>query len=118
MGMLVEGFFDRVDVVAEVMASASTAAQGGPTEAPIPPHKPVPTKGSTQAKRVGKSVPIPAKIPTPQKEVTPTYASRTGSASLATPSIISASDPFVALSQAVKDGFSLVVTHSFPSSDT
>ena len=107
MGMLVEGFFDGVDVVAEVMASASTAAQGGPTEAPIPPHKPVPTKGSTQAT-----------IPTPQKEVTPTYASRTGSASLATPSIISASDPFVALSQAVKDGFSLVVTHSLPSSDT
>ena len=118
MGMLVEGFFDGVDVVAEVMASSSIAAQGGPTEAQIPPPKPIPTKGSTQAKKVGKSVPIPVEIPTPQKEVTPTYASRTGSASLATPSIISASDPFVALSQAVKDGFSLVVTHSLPSSAT
>ena len=118
MGMLVEGFFNGVDVVAEVMASASIAAQGDPTEAPIPPPKPIPTKGSTQAERVGKSVPILAEIPTPQKEVTPTYASRTGSASLATPSIISASDPFVALSQAVKDGFSLVVTHSLPSSAT
>ena len=62
---------------------------------PIPPPKPVPTEESTQAERVGESVPISAEIPTPQKEVTPTDAS-----------------PFVVLSQAIKDGSSLVVTPS------
>ena len=65
------------------------------------------------------SVPILAEIPTPRKEVTPTGASQTGSVSLATSPIISASDPFVALSQVVKDGSSLVVTpSSIPSSAT
>ena len=65
------------------------------------------------------SVPILAKILTPRKEVTPTSASQTGSVSLATPPVISASDSFVALSQAVKDGSSLVVTpSSIPSSAT
>ena len=65
------------------------------------------------------SVPSLTEIPTPQKEVTPTSASQTGSVSLATPPVISASDSFVALSQAVKDGSSLVVTpSSIPSSAT
>ena len=44
------------------------------------------------------SVPSLTEIPTPQKEVTPTSASQTGSVSLATPPVISASDSFVALS--------------------
>ena len=79
------------------MASTSTAVQGAPIEALIPPPKPIPTKGSTQAERVGESVPIPTEIPTPQKEVTSTDTSRTGSASFATPLVIFASDPFVAL---------------------
>ena len=44
------------------------------------------------------SVPILAKIPTSRKEVTPTGASQAKSVSLATYLVISASDPFVALS--------------------
>ena len=39
-------------------------------------------------------------------------APQTGSASPATPHVIFASDPFVSLPQAVKDGSSLVVTPS------
>ena len=50
---------------------------------------------------------------------TPTATSQTESASPSTPLIISTSDPFVAVSQAVKDGYSLVVTpSSIPSSTT
>ena len=114
-----EGFFDGVDIVAEAIAFASTAAQGAPVEALIPPPKPVPTEESIQAERVGESIPIPAKIPTPQKEVTPTDGSQTGNASPATPPIISSSDPIVALSQAKKDGSFLVVTpFSIPNSAT
>ncbi|KAL0005293.1 hypothetical protein SO802_012854 [Lithocarpus litseifolius] len=59
------------------------------------------------------------RTPTPQKGVTSAGASQIGSTSPATPSIISASDPFVALSQVVKDGSSLVVTpSSIPRSTT
>ena len=44
-------------------------------------------------------------------------APQTGSASLTIPPVIFASDPFIALSQAVKDSSSLVVTSSsIPSS--
>ena len=117
-----EGFFDRVNVMAEAMASASVATtQGAPAETLVLPSEPIPTEESTQAERTlsGESAPISAETPTPQKEVTPTGTSQTESTSPATPPIISASDPFIALSQVVKDGSSLVVTLSFiPSSAT
>ena len=76
----IEGFFDRVDVVAEAMASASASAataQEAPAEALVPLSEPISAKESTQAERVvtEESSPIPAKIPTPQKGVTPTGAS-------------------------------------------
>ena len=119
MGMPMKGFCDEADIVAEAMAFTSTAAQGAPAEAPIPPPKLVPIEESTQTEKVGEFVPIPAKIPTPQKEVTPTGASQTGSASPITPPVISTNDPFIALSQAVKNGSSLVVTpSSIPNSTT
>ena len=53
-----------------------------------------------------------------QKGPTPTGASQIRSASPATPPVISASDPFFALSQTVKDGSSLVITLSIPNSTT
>ena len=54
-----------------------------------------------------------------QKGATPMGASHTRSASPTTPLVISASDPFVTLSQAMKDGSLLVVTpSSIPSSAT
>ena len=64
MGTPMEGFFDGVDIVVEAMASVSIAAQGAPTEAPIPPPKPVLVEESAYAKRVGESAPIPADTPT------------------------------------------------------
>ena len=112
MGTPMEGFFDGADIMVEPIASTPTAAQGVPAEAPIPSHKLGPIEESAQTERVGESASIPAKIPTPQKGVTSVGASQIRSASLATPLVISASDPFVALSQAVKDGSSLVVTPS------
>ena len=43
-----EGFFDRVNVVAEAMASASVATtQGAPTETLVLPSEPIPTEEST-----------------------------------------------------------------------
>jgi len=98
MSMPIEGFFDREDVVAEAMASAFVVAQGAPTEAPIPPPKPISIKESTQTERVGEFVPIPIEVPTPQKEVTLAGASQTGSASPATPLVISTNDPFITFS--------------------
>lgn len=93
--------------MAEAMASASAATtQEAPTEAPIPPSEPVSTKESTQVERVvtGEFTPSLAEIPTPQKKVTPAGVSQTECTSPTTPPIISTSDPFVALSQAVKNG--------------
>ena len=98
MGTPMKGFFDRVDIMSETIATASTTAQGAPVETPIPSPKPGPIEESTQTERVGESIPILAEIPTPQKGLTPTGASQTGSASPTTPHVISASDPFVALS--------------------
>ena len=93
-----EGFFDGATIVAEAMAFTSTAAQGAPIEAPIPSPKPNPIENNAQTERVGESIPILAKIPNPQKGTIPAGASQTRSASPATPPVISASDPFVALS--------------------
>ena len=98
MGMQMEGFFDGADSVAEAIAFTSATAQGVPTEASIPSPKPIIVEESTQAERVG--------------EFVPASVSQTRSASPATPLVILAINPFVALSQVVKDGFSLVVTHS------
>lgn len=116
-----EGFFNRTDAMANAMASAfATTTQGAPAKASVLPSKPVSAKESTQAKRVviGESAPIPTKTPTPQKGVTPAVVSQTESTSPATPPIISIIAPFIALSQAVKDGSSLVVTPSFILSST
>ena len=98
MGIQMEGFFDGADSVAEAIAFTSATAQGVPTEASIPSPKPITVEESTQAERVG--------------EFVLASVSQTRSASPATPLVILAINPFVALSQVVKDGFSLVVTHS------
>ena len=101
MGMPIEGFFDEANIVVEAMASTFVAALGVLVEVPICPPKPVPVEESTQAERVCEFIHIPVEIPTLQKEVTPTGASQIGSASPATPLVISAGDLFVTLSQAV-----------------
>ena len=42
MGTHIEGFFDETNIVAEVIAYTSIAAQGAPAKAPIPSPKPGP----------------------------------------------------------------------------
>ena len=113
MGTPMKGFFDGVDVVAEAMATAApVTVQGVPTKTLIPSAKLVPVEEGTHTERVSE-LPIPAKTPTPQKGPASSIASS------ATPLVIFTSDPFLALSQAVKDGSSLVVTpSSIPSSAT
>ena len=101
------------------MPSVSATTQGAPVEAPISPPKPISVEESAQAERVGESALIPAETPTPWKEVTPASASQTRSASPTIPPVISTNDPFIAFSQAIKDGSSLVVTpSSIPNSAT
>ena len=112
-----EDFFDRADVVFATPAP-SVAAHRIPAKAPIPSSELVPRKESTYIEKVSETTPISAKTPTPQEEVIPA-AVQTETASPILSLVISTSDPFVALSQAVKDGSSLVVTPcSIPSSAT
>ena len=120
MGIHMEGFFDGANVVFGTPAStAPTAAQGVPIEAPIPSTRPIPIGKGTHTEKVSKATPIPTETLTPQEGVIPPIVAQTEVASPATPLVISTSDPFVALSQAVKDGSSLVVTpSSIPSSAT
>ena len=105
-----EGFFDGADV-AFAPPAPSTAAHGVPTEAPTPPSEPVPRKEGTHTERISEITPISAKTPTPPEGVI-LDAVQTEAASLILPLVISTSDPFAALFQAVKDGSSLVVTPS------
>ena len=118
MGAPMEGFFDGANVVFGTPASAApTTAQGVPIKAPIPSTRLVLIGEGTHTERVSKATPIPTETLTPQEGVIPPSAAQTEVASPTTPLVISTSDPFAALSQAVKDGSSLVVTpSSIPSS--
>lgn len=119
MGSPMEGFFDGTDIVAEAMVSSSAiVAQRALAETRVPPFEPILIEASSQAKKTvnGESAPDPVEIPTPQKGVTPTGVSQTESTSPTTPLAIFASDPFISLSQVVKDSSSLVVIPSSISS--
>ena len=108
-----EGFFDGADV-AFAPPAPSAATHGVPIEAPTPPSKSVPRKEGIHTERVSEITPISAKTPTPPEGVI-LAAVQTEAASPILPLVISTSDPFAALSQAVKDDSSLVVTpSSFP----
>ena len=73
----------------------------------------------TYTGKVSEAIPVPAETLTPHEVATPPATIQTEAASLVTPLIIFTSDPFAILSQAVKDGSSLVVTpSSIPSSAT
>ena len=118
MGIPMEGFFEGVDVMFGTMAFvASAAPQGVSTEAPIPFTESVPMEG-THTEGVSEDTLISTETPIPQEGAIPP-AAQTEVASPSTPLVISTSDPFAALSQAAKDGSSLVVTpSSIPSSAT
>ena len=114
------GFFDVADVVFKTATpTPSIAAQGVLVEALIPSTELVPIGEGTYTQRVSETAPTPAEALTPQKGAISPVVVQIEVTSLATPLVISTSDPFTALSQAVKDGSSLVVTlSSIPSSAT
>ena len=113
MGTPMEGFYDGANVVFEAATPATPAvAPRVSAEAPVPSTKPIPIDKGTHTKRVSETAPIPAETLTPQEGAIPLVVAQTEVASLATPLVISTSDPFAALSQTVKDGSSLVVTPS------
>ncbi|KAL0005153.1 hypothetical protein SO802_012714 [Lithocarpus litseifolius] len=116
MGTPMGGFFDGAGVILTTPAP-SAIALGIPAEVLIPPAESVPIVEVTHTERVDETIPIPAETLTPQKGVIPSVTVQTEVASPATPLVISTSDPFVTLSQVVKDGSFLVVTpSSIPSS--
>ena len=117
MGVLMEGFFDGVDVVFATPPPFA-AAHGVPAEAPIPSTEPIPIDEGIHIKKISEATPILAETLTPQEGVIPPLAAEVEVSSPVTPIVISTNDPFAALSQAVKDGFSLVVTPSSIRSST
>ena len=119
MGTPMEGFFVEADIMAEAIAITPATAQGAFAEPLFPLHRPSPIKQSAQTERVGEFTSIPVEAPTSQKGVAHADASQTRSTSPTTPLVISASNPFAAFSQSIKDGSSLVITPSFiPNSTT
>ena len=117
VGVPMEGFFDGANV-AFATPTPSTTAHGVPAKAPIPPSEPIPKEEGTHTERVSETTPIPTRTPISPKGVIPAVA-QTEATSPILPLVISTSDPFAALSQAVKDGSFLVVTlSSIPSSAT
>ena len=97
----------------------SAAAHGAPTETPTPSTESIPREEGTHTERVSETTPISTETLTPPEGVIPSAVVQTKAASPVLPLVISTSDPFTALSQAVKDGSSLVFTHSsIPNSAT
>ena len=118
MGAPMGDFFDEADVVFATPAPFATA-HGVFAEAPTPPTKPIPVDEGTHTGKVSEATSILAETLTPQEVATPPATVQIEVASPITPLVISTSDPFAVLSQAVKDGSSLVVTlSSIPSSTT
>ena len=92
------------------------AAHGVPTEASIPPSKPVPKEEGTYTERVSETTPIPARTSISPEGVIHT-AAQTEATFPVLPLVISTSDPFAAPSQVVKDGSSsVVIPSSIPNS--
>ena len=100
-----------------ITSAASAAAQGVSAEAPIPSTKLAPMEG-THTEGVTEDTPISVETLIPQEGTIPS-AAQPEVASPTTSLVISTDDPVAALSQAVKDGSSLVITpSSIPSSTT
>ena len=101
-----EGFFGG----AEFATLATFAATHGvPVETSTSPTEPVPINEGTG--EVSEVTAPPAETPSVQRGATPPAATQIETTPV-TPLVISTGDPFATLSQAVKDGSSLVVTPS------
>ena len=103
-----EGFFGG----AEFATPATSAAMHGvPIETSTSPTESVPIDEDTHTREVSEVTVPPAEIPSIQRGATPSAATQIKTTPI-TPLVISTNDPFAALSQAVNDSSSLVVTHS------
>ena len=117
IGVPMEGFFDGTDVALATPAPFA-AAHGVLVEALILPSEPIPKEEGTHTERVSETTLILAKTPISPEGVIPATAQNEATSPIL-PLVISTSDPFTTLSQAVKDGSSLVVTlSSIPNSST
>ena len=103
-----EGFFGGVEFVAP---ATSASMHGVPVKTFTSPTEPVPIDEGTHTGEVSEVTPPLAETPLVQRGATPPAATQIETTPVTT-LIISTGDPFAALSQAVKDGSSLVVTHS------
>ena len=111
MGVPLEGFFDRANVTFATPAP-STAAHKILGKALTLSIEPVPKEEGTHTEGVGETTPFSTETPAPPERAISPTAAQTKTASSVLPLVISTSDPFAALSQATKDGSSLVVTPS------
>jgi len=111
MGVPMEGFFDRANVVFATPAP-STAAHKGSAKAPTPSAESIPREEGIHTEGVGETTPLPAVTPIPLERAISLVAIQTKTAPSVLPLVISTSDPFAIISQAAKGGASLVVTPS------
>ena len=108
MGAPMEGFFGG----AEFATPATSAAMHEvPVETSTSSTESVPIDEGTHTGEVSEVTAPPVETPSIQREATPPPATQNETTPV-TPLVIFTSDPFAALSQAVKDGSSLVVTPS------
>ena len=108
MGTPMEGFFGGAKF-ATLAASANT--HGVPVKTSTSPTEPVPIDESTHTGEVSEVTHPLTETPSVQRGATPPATTQIETTSV-TPLVISTGDPFAALSQAMKDGSSLVVTPS------
>ena len=108
MGTPMEGFFGRAEFATP---ATSTATHGVPVKTFTSPTEPVPIDEGTHTGEVSEVIVLPTETPSVQRGATPLTTTQIETTPI-TPLVISIGDPFAALSQAVKDGSSLVVTPS------
>ena len=108
MGTPMKGFFGGAKFTTPAF---STGTHGVLVETCTSPTKPVPIDEGTHIGEVSEVTPPPTKTPSIQRGATPPAATQIVT-TLVTPLVISTDNSFAALSQAVKDGSSLVITPS------
>ena len=109
MGTPMEGFFGGAEFATP---ATSAATHGVPVETSTSPTKPIPINEGTHTGEASEVTAPPIETPSVQRGATPAAATQIETTPV-TPLVIFTSDPFVALSQVVTDGSTLVVTPSF-----
>ena len=108
MGTPKEGFFGGAEFATP---ATSVVMHGVPVETSTSPTELIPMDEGTHTRKAREVTALPTETPYVQRGATPPAATQIETTSIM-PLVISTGDPFTALSQAVKDGSSLVVTPS------